>query len=65
MDGPVEQPSHTHDQTLILLSPYCQDHKAPRHHFFPSAVELMVFFSPTGRDMINTLECVRLLWYPN
>lgn len=31
MDGPMEQPSHTHDQTLTAFNPtvlaqYCQDH---------------------------------------
>lgn len=45
MDGPVEQPSHTHDQTLILMS-LCslliaKIIKAFRHNFLPLVVELM------------------------
>lgn len=45
MDGPVEQPSHTHDQTLIV-TPLCslliaKIIKAFRHHFCSLVVELM------------------------
>lgn len=60
MDGPVEQPSHTHDQTLTELEALrsfliARITETFRHNLCSSVVELMGILHPVRRNLIKGL----------